>query len=77
MFFIAVLNILLKLQVKWDGVQTPTWVKYQNVEILCDFATVPLIRVPSATISPEIFEERKITTQNYETRGTSNCWCAY
>ena len=39
--------------------------------------TVPLIRVPSATISPEIFEESKITTQNYETRGTFNCWRAY
>ena len=36
MFFIAVLSILFKFQVKWDGVQTPTWVKYQNVEILCD-----------------------------------------
>ena len=39
--------------------------------------TVPLIRVPSATISPEIFEESKITTQNYETRGTFICWRDY
>ena len=28
--------MIFKLQVKWDGVQTPSWCKYQNVEILED-----------------------------------------
>lgn len=27
------------LQVKWDGVQKPNWVKYKQVEILEDAAT--------------------------------------